>query len=235
MKFESSKDYKEFIDYLFSIQDTKYKAFHEKLLKDDTQKVIGIQLPKLRSIAKEIVGEYKGFIKYNNHEYVEETMLHGLIISYLNRPIEEIFDLLDEFLPDNNNWAINDSVSSTLKIFTKNLNKGYYQVLKYLKSSNPWTVRFGLTLLLDYYITDIYIDRVVLAIKSIKLENYYVRMANAWLISSCYIKYPNKIIDLYKENVLDSWTTNKSISKIRDSYRVVQKDKDNLLQYKKEV
>jgi len=50
-------------------------------------------------------------------------------------------------------------------------------------------------------------------------------MAVAWLISICYIKYRNKTLEYIKKNMLDDFTHNKAISKIRDSYRVSSEDK----------
>ena len=45
-------------------------------------------------------------------------------------------------------------------------------------------------------------------------------MANAWLISICFIKYPDKTMKYLLNNNLDKFTFNKSIDKICDSYRV---------------
>ena len=46
-------------------------------------------------------------------------------------------------------------------------------------------------------------------------------MANAWLISVCYIKYPDKTKIVL--NKLDDVTRRKAISKINDSKRVKEK------------
>jgi len=53
-------------------------------------------------------------------------------------------------------------------------------------------------------------------------------MAIAWLISICYIKYPNITIKYIKQNSLNKFTFNKTISKICDSYRVSCKEKQTL-------
>lgn len=62
--------YNEFINYLYSYQDIKYRKFHKKLILDD--KLIGIRIPILKKISKEISKtDYKSFIKYNKHELYE--------------------------------------------------------------------------------------------------------------------------------------------------------------------
>ena len=102
-----------------------------------------------------------------------------------------------------------------------------------LKSTNLWDIRFALVLLLDYYINDDYIDELYSIIDSIKSDDYYVEMANAWLISICFIKYPDKTIKYLLNNNLDKFTYNKSIDKICDSYRVDKTYKDELKKLKR--
>ena len=61
-------NYNEFINYLFTFKDLKYKEFHSKLILSDN--LIGIRTPILKEIAKKISkGDYKTFIKLNNHKY----------------------------------------------------------------------------------------------------------------------------------------------------------------------
>jgi len=53
-------------------------------------------------------------------------------------------------------------------------------------------------------------------------------MANAWLISICFIKFPNETLKYLKKCQLDKFTKNKAISKICDSYRITQKNKEEV-------
>ena len=228
----SKKEYLSFINNLKKQADLKYKNFHSKLILDNH--LIGIKTPVLRKIAKEISqGNYKAFIKYNNHKYYEEKMIHGLIIGYSKNSFDDKIKLLNEFLPFIDNWAICDITCSNLKDFKKNQDQGFKIIVNYLNDNNLWVKRVGLVLLLDYYINDNYIDKVLTIAEKIKSEEYYVRMANAWLISMCYIKYKNKTLKLFQSNSLDKFTQNKAISKIRDSYQVNEIDKKELLKLKK--
>ncbi len=224
MNFENKKDYELFLKNLIESKDLKYKEFHGKLLKSDN--LIGIRVPDLKKIAKEISkNNYKGFIKYTNHNYYEEKTIHGLILGYLKIPENELFKLIDEFLPYNDNWATNDITCSNLKVFKK---IPFDSVLKYINSTNPWTIRFGLVLLLNYYINEEYIAKILRICDNVKSEEYYVQMANAWLISICFIKFQKTTYDFLLNNSLNDFTFNKSISKICDSYRVDKEIKEEL-------
>ena len=231
----NKEEYNKFIQYLDTLKDEKYKNFHKKLLNSDIS-LIGIRTPILKEIAKKISrGDYQSFIGLNKHNTYEEILIHGLIIGYLNLEFEDIIKLIEAFIPYINNWAINDIASANLKIFKKNQKKGFLFINKNLKSKNPWKIRFSLTLLISFYINDDYIDRVISIIKSINSNEYYVKMANAWLISICYIKYEDKAIKLFEYNLLDDWTNNKAITKINDSYRVSIQNKCKLKKFIKNL
>ena len=102
------------------------------------------------------------------------------------------------------------------------------EILNYIDSNNPFQIRIGIVLLLDFYINDKYIDKIFDIVDNIHNDNYYVRMANAWTLSICYIKYKEKTYNYLLNNNLDKFTFNKTISKICDSKRVDIKDKEKL-------
>ncbi len=237
MNFENiiwnKQTYQEFINYLYSLQNIKYKEFHKKLILDDN--LIGIPTPKLKEIAKKITkGDYKEFIKLNNKNLYEERLIYGLIISYLN-DFNEVINELNKFIPYINNWAINDIVCSNLKIFKKNQTKGFSLINQYLKSNNGWSIRFGLVLLLNFYIDDKYIHKIIKICDNIKTDDYYVMMSNAWLLSICYIKYPDITYKYLCKKTLDKTTLNKTISKICDSKRVDNNYKKSLKNLRKQI
>ena len=70
-----------------------------------------------------------------------------------------------------------------------------------------------------------YLDMIFGLCDKYNTNDYYVNMAVAWLISICYIKYPDITIKYIKNNKLDDFTHNKVIQKIRESYRVSREDK----------
>lgn len=224
-----NQDYNKFIEYLFSLKDDEYKKFNQKIVKTDN--IIGIRLPILKNIAKIIAkNEYLSFIKNNKHQYSEEIMLHGLVITYLKIDFNESIKLFDEYIKYIDSWATCDSVVMNYKIVSKNLDICLIKIKEYLKSDKPFIKRVGIVLLF-YYLNDDYIDEVLKLINSIKSEDYYVKMANAWLISICLVKYYDKTVKFLKSCQLDDWTYNKALQKAIESYRI--KDKDTLRKMKK--
>lgn len=224
-----NQDYNKFIEYLFSLKDDEYKKFNQKIVKTDN--IIGIRLPILKNIAKIIAkNDYLSFIKNNKHQYSEEIMLHGLVITYLKIDFNESIKLFDEYIKYIDSWATCDSVVMNYKIVSKNLDICLIKIKEYLKSDKPFIKRVGIVLLF-YYLNDDYIDEVLKLINSVKSEDYYVKMANAWLISICLVKYYDKTVKFLKSCQLDDWTYNKALQKAIESYRI--KDKEILRKMKK--
>ena len=102
-----------------------------------------------------------------------------------------------------------------------------------LKKEETFSVRIGLILLLCFYVEKEYIFDILQLVKTVTHEEYYVGMGLAWLLAECYIKYPEETLVLLKEKSLSSFVQNKTISKIRDSYRVSKEEKEFLKSLKK--
>lgn len=216
---------------LFIYQDLKYKEFNDKIINNKKYSTIGIRIPILRKLAKEMAKNGQIDYIYSNHTYYEEYLISGLIIGYLKKPFNEILDLLDKYIPYMKDWSMVDLPASNLKCFKNNLNEGYQYILKLLKQ-DTFKIRLGYVLLLDYYINDEYVDKIIDLILNDKNTEYYIVMSKAWLLSYIYLKYPKIIKDILKNKKLDKTLNNLTISKICDSYRVNIEDKQILKGYK---
>lgn len=206
-------------------KDEKYRDFQYKLI-PNAKNIIGVRVPILRKIAKEIVkGDWKNFLEKRNKETYEEIMLEGYVIGYGKMSIDEALKYLENFIPKIDNWAICDSSINTFKFTLKNKEKMYEFIRPYLVSEKEFEVRFAVIMLLTFYIDDQYIDEILEIMGKISNKAYYVQMAVAWTISVCYVKFPFKTEEFLVKNLLDDFTHNKSIQKIKESFRVAEKDK----------
>lgn len=227
------KDYTTFIKNLFLQQDIKYKEFTKKILGVEKD-IIGIQIPKLKKIAKNISqNDWKSFLKNIKNNYYEEEIIEGLIIGYIKLSYNERIKYLDNFIRHIDNWSVCDTTIANLK-FLKLEKDSYFNFIKECSTSNEnWKIRFGIVTFLNYYLTDKYIDEILNIVFNLKNQYYYVNMAQAWLISTAFIHYPDKVKNYLSLNTLDNWTQNKAIQKIRDSRKVNSIDKNILLNYKR--
>ena len=140
--------------------------------------------------------------------------------------VEERLNYIESFVPKIDNWAICDSFCNTLKFVNKNKEIMWEFIQSYLKSYNEFEIRFAVVIILNYYITEDYIDLVLKTLDNIKHDGYYVKMAVAWAISMCFIKFEEKTMAYLKDNSLDDFTYNKSLQKICESLRVDKNTKE---------
>lgn len=209
---------------LEQLAEPQYKKFSTGLL-PGVDNVLGVRLPVIRKIARQIVkdGNWKEYLSENPKVYFEETMLQGMIIGLLKLDIESIMLLVQEFVPKIHNWSVCDSFCNGLKIVKLHRKRVWKFLFPYLHSSNAYDIRFAVVMLIFYYIDEEYIYETLDALDTVNHDDYYVKMAVAWAISICYIKLPDVTMSYLKDNNLNKDTYNKALRKICESLRV---DKD---------
>jgi 3-methyladenine DNA glycosylase AlkD len=222
---------KEVKDYLIKNRDPKYKDFSLELNLYHKYKSIGVRIPVIRSLAKDLSKKYSLDYLINNidEEYYEEILLKGFIIgNYKNLTYDELIKHIDNHLPKVSDWSMCDTFVASLKITNKYKNELWKYLNNKLKSKNEYGVRFALVMILNYYIEEKYKDDIYKIIESVKLNTYYVKMANAWLLSYMIIEYFDESINFIKNTKMDSWTISKGITKAIESRRITELNKDKL-------
>lgn len=228
---------------LLAEADGGYKEFSKKI-NPDANNIIGIRVPFLRKLAKEIVNsdwrnyvlELESKLEQEEELYFEEKMLWGLVIGNAAMEPEVRIDHIRSFLPAIDNWATCDICQGDLKFARKEPGRTMmWEFLQpYFISKNQFDVRFAVTMAMSHYLTEDYFDRVLTLYAAVSHEGYYAKMAVAWAISQSYVKFPGRTWTLLTENRLkDKWTHNKAIQKIAESYRVGSSDKDYLKKLKR--
>ena len=221
----NKETYMGFEKYLYSKKDSdKFIDFNKKLI-STKYNMIGIKVPTLRSIAKDIsktdIFKFLDIVKDSTYE---EIMLEGLVISYI-KDYNIFKKYFNRFIGKIDNWSICDVCISSMKIIKKYKNEFLKEIRGYLKSKDEFIVRVGIVSLLDFYIEKSYIDEVFSLIDSIQTNQYYVNMAIAWLVSTSFVKQKKETYAYLKNNHLSEFTYQKSIQKIIESKRVDEKDK----------
>lgn len=211
---------------ILALADPDYQKFSAALL-PNVNDILGVRLPLLRKMAKKIASDdWRAYIADAQSEYFEEIMLQGMVIGYAKADIEEILTYTYAFVKKIDNWSVCDSFCTGLKITKINMKCVWEFLQQYFNSEKEFEVRFGVVMLLSFYIDEEYIDRVLALLDQVKHPGYYVKMAIAWAVSICYIKFPEKTMAYLKNNMLDDFTYNKALQKITESYRVDREEKN---------
>jgi 3-methyladenine DNA glycosylase AlkD len=211
---------------LKSLADEKYRSFCSGLVPDSAN-MLGVRLPQLRGIAKEIAaGNWRGYLEECDDEFFEEIMLQGFIIGSVKVDTEERLRLVAGFVPKISNWSVCDSFCAGLKFVNKNKELVWEFLQPYFKSDKEFEIRFAVVMGMDYFIDDEHLDDFIRLMDAIRHDGYYVRMAVAWALSVCYVKFPVRTLAYLKDNHLDDFTYNKALQKIIESNRVSSEAKD---------
>lgn len=226
------------IEELISLKDEKYKEFNKKLCPDTNLEMLGIRVPILRKFAQKIVNSneynWECFVKNRNIKFFEEVQLQGFIIGYKKLPFDVKLKFIEDFISRMDSWAITDTFIPTLKINKENLKDYWNFILKYINSNKEFEVRFAIVSMLDYFIIDDYVDKVIMILNTISHDGYYVKMAVAWTLAEIGIKYNDKaMLFLNGKNNLDKFTYNKTLQKMIESFRIDKEKKDVLRKMKR--
>ncbi len=226
-------DYQKVLDELKQASDEKYRVFNEGLI-PGVRKTYGVRCPVLRTMAKKLARDWQDFLACAQDTSHEEIILQGLVIGYARIPTEERLKLLTDFVPKIDNWAVCDTVCSTLKFISKDLSGFLLFLEPYMQSADEFERRFAIICLMDYYITDEYINSVLKYLAAVDHPAYYVQMAAAWALSVCFVKYRELTLPYFRDGLIkNSWVNNKAIQKCRESYRVTAEDKKLLIGFKR--
>lgn len=218
---------------LFQYQDLGYKAFHEKLIPNIApENVIGVRIPVLRKLARDLSASEKAdrFIKELPHRYYEENNLHAFLIERIS-DFDKCITAVERFLPYVDNWATCDSMRP--KCFKRNTDKLFPYAEKWLKSKHTYTVRYGVEMLMAYYLDESFDKRYPEMVASVKSDEYYINMMIAWYFATALAKRWDEVIEYLTKNRLDVWVHNKTIQKARESYRITNEQKEYLKNLKR--
>ena len=213
---------------LFELQDQKYRDFNSKLIPTVApETVIGVRTPELRKYARELAKTADGaeFIKIFPHKYYEENNLHGFLLEKI-KDYDELIKALDNFLPYVDNWATCDLMSPP--IFKKHTAELLLKIEEWIKSEHTYTVRFGIKMLMSFYLDDNFKAEYLELAAGIKSEEYYINMMIAWYFATALAKQYESAVQYLESRRLDKWVHNKTIQKAVESYRISKEQKEYL-------
>ena len=215
------------LDELFKLKDEKYRELQVKIIPNvSSDNIIGVRTPLLRKLSKQLVKEnYLSFLNDLPHKYFDENQLHAFIISLL-KDYDECIMYVNKFLPYVDNWATCDQMSP--KVFKKNTDRLLEQIKVWISSSETYTIRFGIGMLMQYYLDDNFKLDYLEMVSNIRSDEYYVNMMIAWFFATALAKQYESTLPFIEGKKLDKWTHNKTIQKAIESYRVSSLQKDYL-------
>ena len=205
--------------HLLSQADPQYRAFTLPLIPNvDPATFIGVRLPVLKKYAKDMdAGTREAFLEELPHRYHEENILHAFALSNI-KDYDEFVAKADAFLPYVSNWSVCDTICN--KHIAKHKERLIHDVKRWIASNQPYTVRYGIKCLMNYYLGEDFDEDYIRLAQSVHLDDYYVKMMVAWYLATGLAKNYESFVKPLECGVFDGFTHNKAIQKACESYRV---------------
>ena len=212
-------------ELLFELRDEEYAAFQAKLTPSvDKELFIGVRVPEVRKLAKQLKNDPTAseFLRELPHEYYDENMLHGLLVSEI-KDYEKAVEETDRFLPFVDNWAVCDIMSP--KVFKKHKAELIEKIREWTRSGETYTIRFGIEMLMSHFLDEDFRAEYLEIPAAVHSEEYYVNMMIAWFFATALAKQWDAAVPYLEQGRLDEWVHKKTVQKARESYRITDEQK----------
>lgn len=210
---------------LFGMQDLKYKEFHARLIPNvNPDTIIGVRTPMLRDFSRKIKKDenIEDFLAVLPHQYYEENNLHAFLVEQI-KDYDECVAALNRFLPYVDNWATCDMMRP--KCLKKHTGQLLKEIQKWLSDPHTYTVRFGIGMLMTFYLDGEFDAEFLDMVAEVKSDEYYINMMIAWYFATALAKQYESAVSYIEKNRLPVWVHNKTIQKAIESYRITDEQK----------
>ena len=208
---------------LTAASDLKYKSFQCSLMPTvSSDRVLGVRMPALRKIFKELSKDPEWFLTSMPLQYYEYANLYGLLISRCD-DFDCCVRLLNSFLPHVDNWATCDLIVPA--IFAKNKESACQIALSWLKENHTYTVRFAIGVLMRFGLDSPFRQQYADLVAAISTDEYYVKMMIAWYFATAMAVNFDFYVSYLKRRILPKWIHNKAIQKGIESHRLTDDQK----------
>ena len=215
------------LERLGALAEPDYADFQAKLIPTvPREKILGVRLPALRALAKEIKGDERAaFLAALPHETLEEDLLHAILVGR-ERDFETALAEVDRFLPFADNWATTDILRP--KVFARHAGEALPSIRRWLASPLPYVRRAAVGFLMAYYLDENFTPEVLALPAKVPQEEYYVSMMVAWFYATALAKRWDETLPYLENRVLPTPTHVRAIRKAIESYRVPPERKEYL-------
>ena len=213
-----------------------YAAFNQRIV-NTKMPVIGVRVPDLRRLARRLapdmgVANISKLLTVQNKSF-DYVLLCGLLITHARLDDQTAIDLTKQYLPHVDSWAHIDTLVEKKRRFAGDIWWDF--ALECLQSEAEFTVRYGVISLMTNFLDESHVDPVFAALRGIKYDGYYVKMALAWLYATAAVNFFELTLAELENEHIDAWTRNKAYQKMRESRRFTPEEQEIILKNKQAI
>ena len=213
-----------------------YAAFNQRIV-NTKMPVIGVRVPDLRRLARELApnmsaADISELLTAQNESF-DYVLLCGLLITHARLDDQTMIDLAKQYLPHVDSWAHIDVFVEKKRRFAGEVWWDF--ALECLQNEDEFTVRYSVISLMTNFLDEAHIDQVFAALRNVKHDGYYVKMALAWLYATAAVHFFELTLAELENGHIDAWTRNKAYQKIRESRRFTPEEQEIILKNKQVI
>ena len=210
-----------------------YAAFNQRIV-NTKMPVIGVRVPDLRRLARELAPDMSAAdiseLLTAQNESFDYVLLCGLLITHARLDDRMAIDLAKQYLPHVDSWAHIDIFVEKKRRFAGEVWWDF--ALECLQNEAEFTVRYGVISLMTNFLDESHINQVFAALRNVKHDGYYVKMALAWLYATAAVHFFELTLAELENEHIDAWTRNKAYQKMRESRRFTPEQQAIILKNK---
>ncbi len=212
----------------------QYAAFNKSIV-NTKMPVIGVRVPDLRRLARGLApnmsaADISKLLTAQNKSF-DYVLLCGLLITHARLDDQTTIDLAKQYLPLVDSWAHIDIFVEKKRRFAGEVWWDF--ALECLQNEDEFTVRYGVISLMTNFLDEAHINQVFAALRNVKHDGYYVKMALAWLYTTAAVHFFELTLAELENEHIDTWTRNKAYQKMRESRRFTPEEQAVILKKKK--
>ena len=210
-----------------------YAAFNKRIV-NTKMPVIGVRVPDLRRLARGLAPGMSAVdiseLLTAQNESFDYVLLCGLLITHARLDDQTTIDLTKQYLPCVDSWAHIDTFIEKKRRFAGEVWWDF--ALECLQNEDEFTVRYGVISLMTNFLDESHINQVFAALRNVKHDGYYVKMALAWLYATAAVNFFELTLAELENEHIDAWTRNKAYQKMRESRRFTPEQQAIILKNK---
>lgn len=208
--------------FLSENSEEEYRNFSLKLINNSKYPILGVRLPTLKKLANMISRDLSAerFLNECDFSCIEMCLLYSYVLGKTKGDITTLWQYFSRAAENADNWCTCDILCQSFKQCLKNREFVLEKLIIFLESGKTYYMRIAVIMLMSYYLTDEYIDTVLLLAEKYENDGYYYKMGVAWLIATALAKQTEKTLNFMETCKLDDFTYNKAIQKAVESRRI---------------
>ena len=221
-----------FRQMLVEASEPRLAEFNSKLV-PGKENILGVRMPAIRRIASQIIKDGWEQVLDGEPQSHEEEILRAIVIAQAPVSTKKRIGLTDSFLQYVDNWAVCDTLCQSWKLPEEDAGLAWEYFSSLIDTDQEYPMRVSVVARMSLFKDREHQEQLLEDIVSHDHPGYYYRMGAAWAVSMIYVGHPETVEEAFGTGMMEPWTQNKAVQKIRESLQVPKDQKECVKRFRR--